>query len=270
MVGVPVVSKRLASIASTPEEKEALKQLNWDNLLNPMLIGFSDGEALRELQQAFANSTAEGQRITQQLLTSNDIYRGNSDGRGRWSNKARESLMMENFDYYVNGYEGELPPMFFKFGAYHLHRGKSPRVEKALGLHIDEWAKQRQKQTVNVLVDVQKGQTIDPLLGTTTESGDNTWEEAIFKDYLLDSQATLFDLRPLKNRPEKKEMSNGIAHMLNGYDYLILFKSGSAQNYMPGTLVAYGYGIPIAIIALLLFVLLIFGIVKVVRHIRKK
>jgi len=271
VAGVPIISKRLESIASTQKEKEALKQLNWANFLNPILIALSDGEKLKELQQAFSNSTAEGQRITQQLVLSNDIYRGQSDGRGRWSNDARESLMMENFEYYVSGYEGELPPMFFKFGSYHLHRGKSPTVEKALGLRIDDWAKQRGKKTVNVLVDAQKGQTINPLLGTSAELSDNNiWEETIFKKYLLNSQATLFDLRPLKSHPEKKAMSNAIGHMLNGYDYLILFKSGSAQNYMPGTLVAYGYGIPIAIIALLLVVVLIFGIVKAVRHIRKK
>lgn len=270
VTGIPIVSKHLANIASTSEEKEALKQLNWDNFLNPILLALNDGEKLKELQQAFSNSTAEGQRITQQLVLSNDIYRGQSDGRGRWSNNARESLMMENFEYYVNGHEGELPPMFFKFGSYHLHRGRSPSVEKALGLRIDDWAKQREKKTLNVLVDAQKGQTVDPLLGTKTELSTAMWGEAIFKDYLLESQATLFDLRPLKSHPAKKKMSNTIGHMLNGYDYLILFKSGSAQNYLPGTLVTYGYGIPIAIFALLLFVLLIFGIVKVVRRIRKK
>ena len=99
---------------------------------------------------------------------------------------------------------------------------------------------------------------------------ENTWGKAIFKDYLLDSQATLFDLRALKSHPSKKTMSNRIGHMLNGYDYLILFKSGSAQNYMPGTLIPYGYGIPIAIFALLILVLLIYGIVKMVKRIRKK
>jgi len=65
-------------------------------------------------------------------------------------------------------------------------------------------------------------------------------------------------------------MGNTIGHMLNGYDYLILFKSGSAQNFMPGTLVAYGYGIPIAIFALLVLVLVIYGIVKGVRFVRRK
>lgn len=271
VASVPIVLKRLKSLASTPEEKEALEDLKWANFLNPVLIGMSDGEALKELQQAFANSTAEGQRITQQLVTSNDIYRGQSDGRGRWSNETRESLMMENFEHYANRYEGEVPSMFIKFGSYHLHRGKSPTVEKALGLRIDNWAEQRQKKTLNVLVDALKGQTINPLLGTSTElNTENTWGKAIFKDYLLDSQATLFDLRPLKSHPAKKTMSNKIGHMLNGYDYLILFKSGSAQNYMPGTLIPYGYGIPIAIVALLILALLIFGIVKAVRRFRKK
>ena len=146
VASVPIISKRLESLASTPEEKKALKKLKRANFLNPVLIGMSDGEVLQELQQTFANSPSEVQRITQQLVTSNDIYRGQSDGRGRWSNEARESLMMENFEHYANEYKGEVPSMFIKFGSYHLHRGKSPTVEKALGLRIDNWAKQRQKK----------------------------------------------------------------------------------------------------------------------------
>jgi hypothetical protein len=271
LAGVPVVSKRLAKIAKTAQEKDAVDDLNWRNLTNPFLIAYSDGDGLLELQKAFANSTPEGQRITQQLIKSHEIYKANSDGRGRWSNETRESLMMENFEYYVDNYEGELPPMFFRFGAYHLHKGSSPTVEEALGLRIDNWAGEHQKKTVNVFVDAAKGQTVHPLLGTTIESPSNgTWEKAIFKDYLLDSQATLFDLRPLKGHPATKGMSNRIRHMLNGYDYLILFKSGDAQNYMPGTLVTYGYGIPIAILALCLLTLLVVGIVKAIKRLRSK
>jgi hypothetical protein len=271
LAGIPVVSKRLSELAKTTQEKGAVDTLNRRNFLNPFLIGYSDGSAFLALQKAFSQANSEGERIAQQLIHSNEIYKANSDGRGRWSNETRETLMMENFEYYVDHYDGILPSLFFRFGGYHLHKGSSPTVKEALGLRIDNWASEQQKRTINVFVDAAHGQTIHPLLGTTTESpGNKTWEKTIFQDYLLDSQATLFDLRPLKGHPETKPMSNRIRHMLNGYDYLILFKSGSAQNYMPGTLITYGYGIPIAFVTLLLIALLIFVLIKVIKRVRQK
>jgi len=270
MAGIPVVSRRLSRLATTESEREALESLNSANFFNPFLMGYADKEVFKELQAAFDGAAPEALRIIQQIIKSHEIYQANSDGRGRWSNEARETLMMENFEHYVSSYEGNLPPLFLRFGSYHLHRGSSPTVKEALGLRIDKWAQEREKITLNVFVDAVDGETIHPLLGTKTElPGKPVWANAIFKDFLLDSQATLFDLRPLKGHTETKEMSNRLRHMLNGYDYLILFKMGNAQNYMPGTLVTYGYGVPILFFGLVILALIIWSGVRLVKRRRR-
>lgn len=272
LAGTPAIIRGLAREAKTETELEAVDSLRWKNFFNPFLIGESDGSAFVELAEAFANSSEQAKATIQLMSESNEIYKANSDGRGRWSNETRETLMMTNFENYAAKHEGELPNMFFKFGAYHLHKGRSPTVKQALGIRVHNWAQQRGWTSLNVFIDSVNGETIHPLLGTKTESQTNaSWRKSVFNDLMLDDQATLFDLRPLKGHPEVESMSKRMQYMVNGYDYLLLFKQTEGQQYLPGTLITIGYGVPILVVGLVIIIGVIFFIVRfAIRKWRKR
>lgn len=271
VAGAPVVFDQLEKVLETEAEKEALESARSSAFFNPFLIGMGEGEALQELHEHMLSSGNEAaSKISSQLLLSHKIYLEQMGGDSKWSNTRREDLMMENFLDYVEASGDTSATYFFKFGAYHLHRGKSPTVEKALGLQVDEWAKSQGLSTSNIFVDAIKGETRDALLGQTTEiSTSSLWMKSPFGSFVQD-QPMLFSLAALKGNPELEEASYKIRLLVDGYDYLLLLPEGSASEFLEGTLVTHAYGAAILAFAVLILIALIFGVIKLIKRIRKR
>ena len=272
ITGSPVVFNYLEKYTKTEEEKKALKKVRRKSFINPFLIGMGSGKALKELQIAYSNSTSkEAKKVINHLILSHKIYKENMGGDSRWSNEARESLMMDNFEHQASVFQDSLPHLFFKFGSYHLSKGRSPTVKEALGLRVDKWAKQRDWSTLNVFVDAIDGETLNALIGNKESLPSiEIWDSSPFKNLVYLKNATLFDLRPLKEHSELKDMHYKIRYMVNSYDYLVLFPSATSSNFLEGTLVTHAYGIVLLVIALIVFFLLVYVIIRVVRKFKTK
>lgn len=271
IAGAPVVLSYLEKFAFTEQEKQAVKTARRKALLNPFLIGMGSDNALKALEKAFEGSASpEARHLTRQLVLSHKIYKEQMGGDTRWSNERRETLMMENFLDYVREYPNSIPPMFFKFGSYHLHKGESPTVEEALGLRLEHWASERGLSTINVFVDAKAGQMVNALMGGTTAlPWTNIWEQSAFAPYVKDSPV-LFDLRPLRKMPEVNDWYYELQYMLSGYDYLLVFPEATPQEFLEGTLVTHRYGLIAGIILLFLLSSLIYMIVRWVRRRKRK
>ena len=87
---------------------------------------------------------------------------------------------------------------------------------------------------------------------------------------LLNNQPTLFDLRPLKKHLELANIPRNMRLMINGYDYLILFPKAEAQNFLQGTLVTYGYGVPILLFVSIIVIILVKWFVKILKRYGRK
>ncbi len=270
IAGAPVIIRRLEELAMTDQENKAVRKFKRKAFFNPFIIGMGSGNSLSELEAAFSESASlEAKRLTSQLVLSHKIYKEQMGGDVRWSNERREKLMMENFNYYVESYPGSLPPMFFKFGSYHLHKGRSPTVKEALGLKIDQWAKTKGLSTIAINVDAVSGETLDPLMGGKQEIPSiRYWTKSPFKALVKD-KPVLFDLGPIKNHPEITKLSGRTQLMIKGYDYLVLFPVGTPQNFLDGTLVTHAYGIAIGVLVLLIMFSLLYLIYKWIKKIKQ-
>jgi len=263
IAGAPVVLSHLEKLAVSDEEKSAVRKAKRMAFLNPFLIGMGSGSSLKSLEEVFKHSKSEEAReLTRQLVLSHKIYKEQMGGDVKWSNERRETLMMENFTNEVHTFKDSLPPMFFKFGSFHLHRGQSPTVDEALGLELDNWASERGMSTLNIFVDAKSGNTVDALMGGHTAlPSTETWQQSAFSKFVNDSPV-LFDLRSMQRLPEMNQWNNRIKYMLNGYDYLVLFPEGTPQDFLEGALVTHRYGFIIGALALLIISAIIYLLVK--------
>jgi hypothetical protein len=271
IAGAPVVLSYLEKLAATEEEINAVRKAKRMAILNPFLIGMGSGSTLRSLEDVFKHSESEKAReLTRQLVLSHKIYREQMGGDSKWSNERRETLMMENFEREVQTFSDSIPPMFFKFGSYHLHKNQSPTVDEALGLRVEEWASDRGLSTLNVFVDAKSGMTVDALMGGHTElPSAEIWQESAFSKFVNDSPV-LFDLRSMQRLPEMNQWNNQIKYMLNGYDYLVLFPEGTPQDFLEGTLVTHRYGFIIGVTALLIISIIIYFLVQWIKKRKRR
>ncbi|MEO9870198.1 hypothetical protein [Ekhidna sp.] len=269
VAGGSICLRHLEKLATTPEEKKAIKKAYRAYYLNPFFIGMGSGDALKKLQEAFKNSESkEARKLTEQLILSHKIYKEQMGGDSRWSNQRREELMMENFLTYTEAIDS-IPNMFLKFGAYHLHRGKSPSVKEALGLKITNWGREKGMNTMNVFIDAVQGETRDALMGGETPlQSTEVWEASPFRKYV--DKPALFDLRPLRGHPDLENMNYRIRYMIAGYDYLILLPHATPATFMDGSLATHTYGIIILTIILTILGVIIYFIIKFVKRKRRK
>jgi len=270
IAGAPVVFNRLEKLATTEQEIKAVKVAKRKAFFNPFLIGMGSGQALEDLREAFRESTSvRAKRITDQLVLSHDIYKKQMGDDPKWSNERRETLMMENFLHYHHSTGDSLPDLFLKFGSFHLHKGKSPTVQEALGFRIHQWAKDQGWNTTSLMVDAVSGQTLDPLMGGKKELPSvSQWQKSPFYSVIKD-QPVLFDLRAIKGHPEVKTLPRRMQIMIAGYDFLVLFPEATAQNFLEGTLVTHAYGIALIVGIALVLSLIIYFIVRWVKKRRR-
>ena len=269
MAGAPIVFQYLEKLATTDQERKAVKKVRRKSIFNPFLIGMGSGDALTSLRASFENATSsEARDLTEQLVLSHKIYKEQMGGDARWSNKRREDLMMENLLRQVEDMDS-VPNLFLKFGAYHLHRGASPTVKEALGLMVHKWALEQGMTTTALSVNALEGETLNPIFGTKEPlSGTARWKSSVFGQ-LVGDDPVLFDLRAIRNHPEVEGLSKRFQLMIQGYDFLILYPKGTAQDFLEGRLATKVYAIIIGVIVLLVLATLIFFLVRRIRRRRK-
>lgn len=244
MAAAPLVLEWLEQNVGTHEERLAIAETRRAALLNPFLFGMGSGEPLEKLQHVLSKSArAEVRRVVDGLVLTHRIYRAQMGGEGAASNEWRETHMMENFLRDVASFD-PLPPLFLKFGAFHLFTDAGPSVKRPLGQRISQWAAGRDLSVLNMFVECAGGEVLEPLLGGTTECEPFMAGDAdAFGPLLIEGGATLFDLRPLRGRPELENVHWRVRYVINGFAYLLLIPDVHASEYLPGTLVTHRYGL---------------------------
>jgi hypothetical protein len=272
VAGAPVVLRRLDALATTDAEREAIASARRAAFWNPLMFGMGSDGPVKALRDAFAASkSAEARKLTEVLELGLRLYKEQTDGGDwKWANERRETLMMDNFLDYVQKAGGDPGRLFFKLGAYHLMRGESPAVTEALGLRLSRWAADHGKKTLNVFVDCRGGELRDVILGRAVPCDSYLDGDAdVFGPHLVDGGTTLFDLRPLRDLPELKQMPKRVQRVVANYDWFITATNAHASTFLPGHVATLVYGGTIAGVALVVVILLIVWIVRRIRRWRR-
>jgi hypothetical protein len=270
VAGAPIVLGRLDALATTDDERNAITAARRSAFWNPLMFGMGGYAPVKALRDAFASSpNTEARELTEQVELGYRIYKEQS-GDWKWSNERRETLMMENFLAYVTKAGGDPGPLFFKLGAYHLMRGEG-HVAEPLGLRLSRWAAERGKTTLNVFVDCRGGELRDVILGRAVPC-DSYLDGAadVFGPHLANGGSTLFDLRPLRNRPELAQLPKKVQRVVANYDWFLIAANTHPSTFLPGHLATLVYGGIIGSVALLAIVLAIAWIVRRIRRWRRR
>jgi hypothetical protein len=270
VAGAPVVLRRLDALATTDAERDAIAAARRSAFFNPLMFGMISDAPVKALRDAFAGSpNAEAKQLTGQIELGYRIYKEQS-GDWKWSNERRETLMMENFLDDVRKAGGDSGPMFFKLGAYHLMRGEG-HVAEPLGLRLSRWADARGKTTLNVFVDCRGGELRDVILGRAVPCDTYLDGDAdVFGSHLVDGGSTLFDLRPLRDQPELKQMPKKLQRVVANYDWFIVAANTHPSTFLPGHLATLVYGGFICAIGLIVVVLMLVWIVRRLRRLWRR
>lgn len=267
----PLLLPRLAQLAATPAQRDAVAAARRASRLNPFLFGTGSGAALARLQQAFDDGgSREAKTLAEQLVLSHRIYREQMGGDAAWSNARRETLMMENFLAHA-GAGAAATPLFFKFGAFHLYQGRSPTVDEALGQRVADWAQSHGLSTLGLFVDCAGGTMRDGLFGreVACDSFLERYANGLHQ-LAFDSGWTLVDLRPLRGHPALEEAATWVRHTITGYDFLLLVREPRAATFLPGRLVTHVYGGAVVGVVLVVLTLLVWSLVRFWRRRRRR
>lgn len=269
----PLVNNYIETLSLSSEELQAFNALSFDNLINPFLFGMGNGSALKELKSDAENLNSDYlSSLADELLFTHKLYTSNMSGNYKWSNEQRETLIMNNFSTQMEElYSNNPPPLFFKFGGLHLFKGESTTVKKAFGARADEWAKSKGLTTLSVFVDGFSGEVTNGLFGFSEEINRFTnWNDSPFDVSLSNNQAILFDLRPLKNHQEVNNLSKNKQRLINGYDYLLLYKKVQPVGFIEGTFITRTYAGLALVTAFILFFLVVWLLFKGYKRLRKR
>lgn len=205
----------------------------------PAAFLHDDATTLPRLQQLRADFHARpGSRAAQLLdglVESARIYSfnrraGEGEYVGLYNNTEREALFKRRFvDNYRSAQRGDKPlKAFFKFGGWHMYRGKSPGQAYTIGSFAHEFAIWNRSQAYGVMV--------------LAYGGYGSWDEteAWLKPLLpatLPTQPLLIDLRPLKpyGRPLRDSVAAAdqwqLRDALQGYDAIVILPASRKASW---------------------------------------
>src|SRR5262249_46219701 len=133
------------------------------------------------------------------------------------------------------------------------------------------WAAEHAMTTLNVFVDCRGGELRDVITSRAVPCDTYLDGDAdVFGPHLVDGGDTLFDLRPLRDSPELKQLPKRVQRVVAGYDYFLVATNTHASTFLPGHLATLVYGGVIATVALIVLVVLIVWIVRAIRRWRRK
>jgi len=205
IAAMPVLLPMLEGLSRTEQQTAALAPLRELSVGNPMALGADAPDMFAALRTAFdTGEDGEALELVDAIILSNRIYapftgRG---GTGYSANLLRENYMKRNFlEHFTRAEQrdGEPPRVFLKFGANHVMRGRSLTNVPTLGDFIVEWARVRNFEAVNIMIDCLGGNAVHVLSGAFAPcesylAGDDPMIAGLAEGRAL----TLIDLRALR------------------------------------------------------------------------
>lgn len=248
---------RLQALARTGAERAAVTRLRAvaDSLLrramaerNPGLIMMFGGpEApIRAVREAFgASEGSPADRIIRefertlainQFWLAGEGYRSN-DARARWNKEQLGRMLREQA-----GAGNALPRVLFKFGAYHMMRGRTGTDVYDIGSLASELADARGGHALHLYVVGGRGSqhaAMDPtVMQYRPAPGDlqsAAWAQPLY-DLADPSRWTLFDLRPLRPLLAARRLGpvpEGLARTIWAFDMMLILSGSSPATMLP-------------------------------------
>ncbi len=216
-----------------------------------MFLASAKGEDFDKLDAAFRGSrNKEATTLLKELRISAEIYSKIFSGRGYESNRQRSLLMKAHFmDYYraVSRTE-KLPKVMFKFGSNHVKRGLNYTSIYDLGNFVSELADANGTKSLHILMIANGGtqNAFVPFAGSEADKAKtiDTARSNNFADIrpLLElsngDEKFLVDLRPLRSvisSGRLKDLPNGFADLVLGYDVVVVMPNVRAATNLPWT-----------------------------------
>ena len=192
------------------------------------------------LRDAIPARDAAARRIADLLVQSAAIYSPFSGGQGSWhrANLARETLMKRSFLGYYDAVAkrgGPPPRVLFKFGAWHLQRGLSETNVPSLGNFLAELALARYDRPVfNLRVMCGPGAEQVTFDGSVQSCADEFAPLAPALGAALSPEgATVFDLRPLRDKPRLwRDWPAEAKRLVWTYDAVVVIRGGGAATFI--------------------------------------
>jgi hypothetical protein len=240
----PIHVALLSQMARSARERTAVERLRTVIAADAMAAGKLTEDQIADLRSGFADN-GEALRLIDALAESAAIYRPflvKGGGDIYSANLARETMMKRLLvaDYAASARRlGRPPKVFFKFGANHSSRGFSDTNVPALGNFVSEWATSMGKRMVNVFVECDGGEAMNPQTNTPEPCQSHFDKPAVmWKAVEAGPPLQIYDLRPLRSRLSTwSGVDEPTRKLILAYDYYVTIRGGRAATPL-GTLPA--------------------------------
>lgn len=235
--GGPLHADLLEAYAKSAEQKSAVAVFRSAASNNPMHSGVVSEAELAPLRSAFA-ANPDALEVIKALAASAAIYRPfvvKGGGDIYSANLARETMMKRNFLAAFEAAEkrGKRPPkVFLKFGGNHAMRGFSDTNVPALGNFIAEWGNARNLRLVNLFVECDGGQALNPQTNAPAPCEPYFAEDSLLRRAVQSGPPLqIYDLRPLRAQLSKwKNADASTKKVILAFDYYVTIRDGRAAT----------------------------------------
>ncbi|MCG3158467.1 MAG: hypothetical protein DKINENOH_05111 [bacterium] len=215
--------KKLSALAPNDEARKVVNEFyektrtEFDRMVeskNPGMVFLASAQKsdFEKLENAFGpQAPLQAREILFELKTSWEIYAKNFTGAGYESNAQRAGLMKKHFMSYYNqalAQQGSPPRVLFKFGVYHIKKGRSYTNVYDIGNLAAELAEANSSHSFHLFVIGAAGtqNAYLPFVGNEADKNKKidvtaAYDFADIKPFLAAADQklwTLFDLRPLR------------------------------------------------------------------------
>jgi hypothetical protein len=183
------------------------------------------------------------QQMVTDFVTSYQIYQTNTQGKPG-GHRLRINLMKRNLLYALQPYQANghpLPKTLYKFGAYHMARGRSAWGDMYdVGNLAADLADAQDHKTLHILVMGKQGTKVGGMNPDDFTKNTTTYamtDEASAKPFLEQTKAgsawQVFDLRPLRKALLANKLqvsSQKLSATLLGFDYVVVIPETTASH----------------------------------------
>jgi len=235
--GGPVHADLLEGYAHTPGEKAAAAAFRDASNKNAMYSGTVTEEQLAPLRSAFAGNR-DALALIEALAASSTIYKPFVTHVPKdiyASNLARETMMKHNFVTAFTDAERRqkrVPKVFLKFGANHAMRGHSDTDVPSLANFIAEWGTAQNMRLVNVFVECDGGQSLNPQTNKAEKCEPYFDENSKLRQVVRSGPALqLYDLRPLRAKLGGwKQLDGATRKVILAFDFYVTIRDAQAAT----------------------------------------
>ena len=230
----PIAIHYLRSRARTPAQRTAVDGFASKSAGNPFFVSAMKAADLEPLRIAFSED-AEAVGLVDALRLSNEIYQPFTGGGGpiQPANLKRENYMKTNFARQFEATERRLgapPKVFMKMGGYHAMRGHSGTDVPSLANFLAEWGLPRGFELVNLMVDCNGGEALNPQTGKPAPCEPYFGKDTLF-GRLATEEVTLIDLRALRPKlGALKDVDAKTRQTILAFDYYLTIRDGKAAS----------------------------------------